>query len=161
MRNGSGLRTGKRNDGTQRGLTLVELVVTVAILAVLATAAVPIARYQVQREKERELRSALLKIRDAIDRFKDAADQGFFIIKIDSLGYPPELKSLVEGVEIQGKKVKFLSEIPVDPMTGLAEWGMRSVEDDPTGNSWGGKNVFDVYTKSQGTALNGTKYSTW
>jgi len=146
---------------SQRGLTLVELVVTFTILAILATAAVPIAHYGIRREKERELRANLLKIRGAIDRYKEAADLGFFIIKIDSLGYPPELKSLVEGVEIQGKKVKFLSQIPIDPITGTADWGMRAVQDDPTSDSWGGQDVYDVFSKSPATALDGTKYSTW
>lgn len=145
----------------QRGLTLVELIVTITILSILAGAALPIARFKVKREKERELRYDLYQMRDAIDAYKDAADRGAFQIKLDSMGYPPDLDTLVDGVEVQGKKVKFLRMIPVDPMTGKNEWGMRSLEDDPHSDSFSGKNVFDVYSKSQGTALDGTKYSEW
>jgi general secretion pathway protein G len=143
------------------GLTLVELIVTVAILSVLASAALPVARFEYKRQKERELRSDLWMMRDAIDRYKDAADRGAFQIKLDSQGYPPDLDTLVNGVEVQGKKLKFLRRIPVDPMTGKAEWGLRSMQDDPDSESWGGQNVFDVYSKSDGTALDGTKYKTW
>lgn len=146
---------------TERGLTLVELVVTVAILGILASAAVPIARFKVQRDKERELRRDLWQMRDAIDHYKDAADKGAFQTKVDSQNYPPDLPTLVNGVDVQGKKLKFLRRIPVDPMTGKAEWGMRSMQDDPDSDSFGGQSVFDVYSKSQGTALDGTKYSTW
>ena len=145
----------------ERGLTLVELIVTVTILSILAGAALPIARFKVKREKERELRRDLWEMRDAIDHYKDAADKGAFQIKLDSQGYPPDLETLVNGVDIQGKKVKFLRHIPVDPMTGKAEWGYRSMRDDPTSDSYGGQSVFDVYSKSQGTALDGTKYSDW
>jgi len=145
----------------EAGLSLVELIVTVAILAVLATVAVPVARFRVQREKERELRYDLWQMRDAIDHYKDAADRGGFQVKIDSQGYPPDLETLVNGVDVQGKKVKFLRRVPVDPMTGKAEWGLRSMQDDPKGDSWGGQNVFDVYSKSQRTAMDGTKYSEW
>jgi general secretion pathway protein G len=145
----------------EAGLTLVELIVVVAILSVLATAAVPIARFQVKREKERELRRDLWEMRAAIDRYKDAADKGAFQVKADSLGYPPDLDTLVKGVDVQGKKVRFLRRIPVDPMTGTADWGMRSNQDDPDSDSFGGQNVFDVYSKSQNTAMDGTKYSTW
>ena len=147
--------------GSEAGLTLVELIVTVAILGILASAAVPIARFKVQREKERELRRDLWEMRDSIDHYKDAADKGAFQIKLDSQGYPPDLEELVKGIDVQGKKVKFLRKIPVDPMTGKPEWGMRSMQDDPTGDSFGGQSVFDVYSKSQGTALDGTKYTTW
>jgi len=145
----------------ERGLTLVELIVTVAILSILATAAVPLARFQVKREKERELRYDLWMMRDAIDKYKDAADRGAFQIKLESQGYPPDLETLVNGVDVQGKKLKFLRKIPIDPMTGQADWGLRSMQDDPDSNSWGGQNVFDVYSKSDGTGLDGTKYSTW
>ena len=148
-------------NGREAGLTLVELIVTVAILGILASAAVPIARFKVQREKERELRYDLWQMRDAIDHYKDAADKNAFQIKLDSQGYPPDLEELVKGVDIQGKKVKFLRRIPVDPMTGKAEWGLRSMQDDPDSDSFGGQNVFDVYSKSDGTALDGTKYNTW
>ena len=145
----------------ESGLTLVELIITVAIVSILAMAAVPIARFQVKREKERELRRDLWEMRDAIDHYKDAADKGAFQVKMDSLGYPPDLQTLVDGVEVQDKKVKFLRRIPIDPMTGSAEWGLRSNQDDADSDSFGGQNVFDVHTKSDGTALDGTKYSTW
>jgi general secretion pathway protein G len=145
----------------ERGLTLVELIVTVAILAILATAAVPVARFRVKREKERELRRDLWEMRDAIDHYKDAADRGAFQTKVDSMNYPPDLETLVNGVDVQGKKVKFLRRIPVDPMTGSAEWGMRSMQDDPDSDSFGGQSVFDVYSKSPDTALDGTKYKDW
>jgi general secretion pathway protein G len=143
------------------GLTFVELIVTVTILSILAMAAVPVARFMVKRQNERELRRDLWMIRDGIDKYKDAADRGAFQTKVDSQGYPPDLQALVTGVDVQGKKLKFLRRIPVDPMTGKAEWGMRSMQDDPDSDSFGGQSVFDVYSKSQGTALDGTKYSTW
>jgi general secretion pathway protein G len=145
----------------ERGLTLVELIVTVAILSILASAAVPIARFEVKRQNERYLRYDLWTMRDAIDHYKDAADKNAFPIKIDSQGYPPDLETLVNGVEVQTKKVRFLRAIPVDPMTGKAEWGLRSMQDDPKSDSYGGDSVFDVYSKSTGTALDGTKYSDW
>jgi general secretion pathway protein G len=143
------------------GLTLVELIVTVAILAILASAAIPVARFQVKRAKERQLRTDLWQMRDAIDKYKDAADKNAFQTKVDSQNYPPDLDTLVNGVDVQGKKVKFLRKIPVDPMTGQADWGERSMQDEATSTSWGGQNVFDVYSKSQGTALDGTKYADW
>ncbi len=145
----------------ERGLTLVELIVTVAILTILASAAFPVARFQVKRQNERLLRYDLWTVRDAIDKYKDAADRGAFQTKVDSQNYPPDLETLVNGVDVQGKKLRFLRQIPVDPMTGHAEWGMRSMQDDPDSDSYGGQSVFDVYSKSQGTALDGTKYSTW
>src|SRR5580692_7742017 len=146
---------------SERGLTLIELIVTVSILAILASAAVPVARFKVKREKERVLRRDLWEMRDAIDHYKDAADKGAFQVKVDSLGYPPDLETLVNGVDVQDKKLKFLRRIPTDPMTGTADWGLRSNQDDADSDSFGGQNVFDVHTKSQGTALDGTKYSTW
>jgi general secretion pathway protein G len=145
----------------ERGLTLVELIVTVAILSILASAALPVARFQVKRQNERYLRYDLWMMRDAIDHYKDAADRNAFQVKLDSQGYPPDLETLVNGVDIQGKKVKFLRRIPVDPMTGKAEWGLRSMQDDPNSTSYGGQSVFDVYSKSQGTAMDGTKYADW
>jgi general secretion pathway protein G len=148
-------------SASERGLTLVELIVTVAILSVLASAAIPVARFQVKRQNERFLRYDLWMMRDAIDHYKDAADKNAFQIKLDSQGYPPDLETLVNGVDVQGKKVKFLRRIPVDPMTGKAEWGLRSMQDDPKSDSYGGQSVFDVYSKSTGTALDGTKYSDW
>jgi general secretion pathway protein G len=148
-------RTGKR------GVTLIELVVAITILLILTSAALPIARTRIKRERERELRRDLWEMRDAIDRYKDAADRGAFQIKVGSEGYPPDLETLVNGVDVQGKKVRFLRRIPVDPMTGAPEWGLRAMQDDPNSTSWGGQNVFDVYTKAEGTALDGTKYSEW
>jgi len=157
MRNSPPIRVRRQ----ERGLTLIELLVTVTILAILASAAVPLARFKVKREKERELRRDLWEMRDAIDHYKDAADKGAFQTKVDSQNYPPDLETLVKGVDVQAKKVKFLRRIPVDPMTGQAEWGMRSMQDDPKSDSFGGQSVFDVYSKSMGTALDGTKYSDW
>ena len=145
----------------QSGMTLVELVVAIAIMAILATGVLPITRTVVKREREKELRAALWEMRDAIDRYKDAADRGAFQIKLGSEGYPPDLDTLVKGVDVSGKTVRFLRRIPVDPMTHSTEWGMRSMQDEPTSESWGGQSVFDVYTKSQGTALDGTKYADW
>ncbi|MGD0799962.1 MAG: type II secretion system protein [Terracidiphilus sp.] len=145
----------------ERGLTLIELIVTVTILSILASAAVPIARFQVKRQNERYLRYDLWMLRDAIDKYKDAADKNAIQTKVDSQGYPPDLETLVNGVEIQTKKVKFLRHIPIDPMTGKAEWGLRSMKDDPKSDSYSGDSVFDVYSKSTGTALDGTKYSDW
>jgi general secretion pathway protein G len=158
------MRNAERNTrdiAPDAGLTLVELIITVAIIGILATMAVPVARFQVKREKERELRRDLWEMRDAIDRYKDAADKGGMQLKADSMGYPPDLQTLVDGVDIQTKKVRFLRAIPVDPMTKTAEWGLRSNQDDADADSWGGQNVFDVYSKSEGTAIDGTKYSTW
>jgi general secretion pathway protein G len=158
MRTETPIRTVPRHE---RGLTLIELIVTVAILSILAGAAVPVTMFTVKRNNERELRRDLWEMRDAIDHYKDAADMHAFQTKVDSQNYPPDLETLVNGVDVQGKKVKFLRKIPTDPMTGKAEWGLRSMQDDPTSDSYGGQSVFDVYSKSQGTALDGTKYSTW
>jgi len=145
----------------QRGFTLIELIVATAILLILTGLAIPLVRVTIQRERERELRYDLWQMRDAIDRYKDAADRGAFQIKVGSEGYPPDLETLVTGVDVAGKKLKFLRKIPIDPMTGQAEWGMRSMQDDATSDSWGGQNVFDVYSKSQGTALDDSKYKDW
>ena len=144
-----------------RGFTLLELIIATAILVILSTMAVPLARLTITREKERMLRADLWELRDAIDRYKDAADRGGFQTKVDSQNYPPDLETLVKGVDVQGKKVRFLRKIPVDPMTGTTEWGLRSMQDDPDSDSWGWQSVFDVYTKSQGTGLDGTKYKDW
>jgi general secretion pathway protein G len=145
----------------QLGFTLVELIVATAILVILTSLAVPMARVAIKRERERELRHALWEMRDAIDRYKDAADRGAFQIKVGSEGYPPDLDTLVKGVDVGGKKVRFLRRLPVDPMTGTEEWGTRSLQDDPDSDSGSGDNVFDVFTKSQGTALDGTQYKDW
>ncbi len=145
----------------ERGLTLVELIVTCFILAILATAAVPLARFEIKRQNERQLRYDLWEMRGAIDKYKDAADRGAFQTKVDSQNYPPDLETLVKGMDVQGKKLRFLRKIPIDPMTKQAEWGVRSMQDDPETGSSGGQNVFDVFSKSTGTALDGTKYSTW
>ncbi|HEV3307969.1 MAG TPA: type II secretion system protein [Candidatus Sulfotelmatobacter sp.] len=153
------LRTTKKKE---RGFTLLELVMATVILSVLSLMAVPLARLTIQREKERHLRVALWQMRDAIDRYKSDADRDFFQVKVDSMGYPPDLETLVKGVEIRGGiKYRYLRSIPVDPMTNSKEWGFRSNQDDPDSDSWGGQGVFDVYTKAQGTALDGTKYKDW
>ena len=145
----------------QNGFTLIELIVATAILSILVGAAFPLVRITIYREREHELREDLWMIRDAIDRYKDAADRGAFQTKVGSDGYPPDLDTLVNGVDVQGKKLKFLRKIPIDPMTNNTDWGMRSMQDDPDSDSYGGQSVFDVYSKSQGTGLDGTKYSTW
>jgi general secretion pathway protein G len=145
----------------QAGFTLIELIVATTILAILCGMAVPLARVTIKREKERELRHGLWEMRDAIDRYKDAADRAAFQIKVGSEGYPPDLDTLINGVDVNGKKLKFLRRIPIDPMTGGTDWGLRSMQDDPASDSWDGNNIFDVYTKSQGTALDGTKYKDW
>ena len=154
-----GARAGKQQ--LQRGLTLVELIVAITILMILTGAAVPIVRVRILRDKEQLLRRDLWEMRDAIDRYKDAADRGAFQIKVGTEGYPPDLQTLVDGVDANGKKIRFLRRIPVDPMTGQSDWGMRALADDPDSDSWGGQNVFDIFSKSQGTALDGTKYKDW
>jgi len=158
MKQAQPIRTGSPHE---RGMTLVELIVTTTILAILAATAFPVVRFEVKRQNERQLRYDLWMMRDAIDKYKDAADRGAFQIKLDSQGYPPDLDTLVNGVDVQTKKVKFLRKIPIDPMTGNTDWGLRSMQDDPNSQSWGGQSVFDVYSKSTGTALDGTKYSDW
>ncbi len=149
----------------QAGLTLIELIVAFTIMLILTTMALPLARVKVRREKERELRYAQREIRSAIDRYKDASDRGILPPgKLESEGYPPDLQTMVDGVKKAGTvdtKVRFLRRVPRDPMTKQAEWGMRSVQDDPAAQSWGGQNVFDIYSKSMDTALDGTKYSDW
>jgi general secretion pathway protein G len=146
----------------QRGVTLLEMIVVITILLVLMGAAVPVVKISVKRAKETELRRDLWEMRAAIDRYKDAADKNAFRTKLGSEGYPPDLDTLVNGEDVAGgKKIRFLRRVPVDPMTGNKDWGLRAMKDDPTSDSWGGENVFDVYSKSTGTALNGTKYKDW
>jgi general secretion pathway protein G len=147
------------------GFTLIELIVTVFIVSILVGVAVPLARNSIKRDKEVALREALRELRTAIDRYKDASDLGRIPMKLDTEGYPEKLQVLVDGVDLNGtvgKKLKLLRRIPIDPMTNSTEWGLRSYQDDPkNSSSWGGQDVFDVYTKSQGTALDGTKYKDW
>jgi general secretion pathway protein G len=191
------------------GLTLIELILACAILLILSSAAMPIARMTVRRQKESELRRDLREMRTAIDRYKDAADKNLIQTEVGSQGYPPDLQTLVDGVTISSAgspggisasalagasstsqfgsvgtmggtsqlgsllgqagqalsstptKVRFLRKIPIDPMTGKADWGLRAVQDDADSDSWGGSNVFDVYSQSQATASDGTKYSAW
>ena len=151
-----------------RGYTFIELVVVTTILLVLASAVLPLAKVTAQRTREAELRRALREMRTAIDKFKDAADQGLIgslEIKVGSENYPPDLDTLVEGVtaanDPTGRKLKFLRRVPIDPMTRSTEWGRRSYQDKPDSTRWGGQNVFDVYSTSDGTALDGTKYKDW
>ena len=150
---------------SQAGLSLIELIVAFSILALLCTMAVPLARYKVKRDKERDLRWALHEIRTAIDKYKDDAEAGKLGPgKIDAFNYPDSLEILVEGVKLAGKvdtKVKYLRRIPKDPITNTFDWGKRSMQDDPKSTSWGGQNIFDVYTKSTETGTDGTPYSEW
>ena len=149
---------------SQAGLTLIELILACGILLILSSAALPIARYAVVREKEAILRHNLDEIRGAIDRYKDAADHQAIKVEIGTEGYPPDLETLVTGVKLGNegdKKIAFLRKIPIDPMTGRADWGLRAVQDDPDSTQWGGKDVFDVYSQSTATAMDGTKYSDW
>jgi general secretion pathway protein G len=142
----------------------VELMASITIILLLTAVALPLARLQIQRAKEVELRRDLRQVREAIDHFKDFADRGMIPVKADTFGYPPDLQTLVDGVALKGSataKYKFLRKVPVDPMTDTPDWGMRSMQDDPDSRSWGGENVFDVYSKSDATALDGTKYSDW
>ena len=146
------------------GTTLLELVVACAILLLLATVALPLQRATLIRNREARLHYDLRSMRDAIDRYKDAADKNLIQVKAGTEGYPPDLETLVKGVQLAGaadRHVRFLRQIPVDPMTGTTNWGLRSAQDDPDTTSWGGQDVFDVFTTSAGTALDGTKYSDW
>jgi general secretion pathway protein G len=152
----------------ENGYTFIELLVVVTILLVLASAVMPLAQVVSQRQREAELRRSLREMRTALDQFKNAVDQGRIPtteLEPGSEGYPPDLETLVEGVsaanDASGRKLKFLRRVPVDPMTGSTEWALRSYQDSPTSQSWGGQNVFDVYTKFNGTALDGTKYQDW
>ena len=152
-----------------KGFTLTEMIVTVAILAVLSATAIPLAKTAVKREKEIQLRRSLRIMREAVDAYKKLADENKFEFDEDTNGYPPDLETLVEGFEItesqEGEEsikiVKLLRRIPLDPMTNSSDWGLRSYQDDIDSDYWGGENVYDVYTKSVGTALDGTKYRDW
>ncbi len=145
------------------GFTLVEMIAAMTIMLLLTTIALPVAGIVVRREKEQELREDLRMMRNAIDRYKDFADRGMIPVEMDTYGYPPTLETLVKGVPLKGSKdrYKFLRKIPVDPMTGNTDWGLRSMQDDPDSGSWGGQDVFDVYSKSQGVGLNGVPYADW
>jgi len=152
----------------ERGYTFVELLVVATLVLLLASVAMPLAKVTATRQREAELRYALREMRTAIDKFKDAADAqqiGSLEIKAGSEGYPADLQQLVDGVAVQndatGRKLKFLRRIPIDPMTGTAEWGLRAAGDNPDAKTWGGGNVYDVYSKSDGKALNGSKYKDW
>jgi general secretion pathway protein G len=152
----------ERSARGTRGFTLLELIVTAAILSLLSLLAVPLAKVTIQREKEKQLRQALWEMRDAIDRYKDAADRGAFQTKVDSQHYPPDLETLTTAIDMAGgKKILFLRSIPMDPMTKNKEWGLLSMDDDPSSDSWGGQHVFDVYSKSDGIGLDGRKYRDW
>jgi general secretion pathway protein G len=166
----------------KRGFTLAEMLITLTILAILAAAVMPLAKVAVKREKEIELRRNLRLLREAIDAYKKMADEKKFEVEEDTEGYPPDLDTLVKGVEMSGgqttasapgtrpaptktgdekKIIKFLRRIPRDPMTDSLDWGLRSYQDEPDDDVWGGENVYDVYTKSMGTALDGSKYRDW
>ena len=158
------MRAREPRVSSQKGLTLLELILTCAILLILSSAALPIAKYAVVREKEAILRHNLDEIRDAIDRYKDAADHQAIRVDIGTEGYPPDLQTLVTGVKLGNsgdKKIVFLRRIPIDPMTGRTDWGLRAIQDDPDSKHWSGKDVFDVYSQSTATAMDGTKYSDW
>ena len=154
----------QRRIGRCAGMTLLELIIACSILMVLSSMALPAFRYTVIRQKEAELHYDLRTMRDSVDRYKDLADQHKFRTEVGSENYPPDLDTLVKGVQLgagDDKRLRFLRKVPVDPMTGQADWGLRCVSDDADSTSWCGKNVFDVYSKSTGTALDGTKYSDW
>jgi general secretion pathway protein G len=150
------------------GYSFIELLVVSGVLLVLASAVMPLAKLTVQRQREIELRRTLRELRTAIDKYKDAVDQGLIggvDVRAGSEGYPPDLETLVEGVPVvndaTGRKLKFLRRVPLDPMTSSSEWGLRSYQDRPDSTSWGGQNVYDVYTRSTGTGLDGTRYREW
>jgi len=153
-----------RRNEAEDGFTLLELIAAIIIMLLLTSIALPLARLQVQRTREVELRRALRDMRQAIDRYKDYADRGMIPSKAESFGYPPDLETLVKGVPLKGSataRYKFLRKIPVDPTMGSAEWGVRAMQDDPDSRSWNGSNVFDVHSKSEGVALDGTRYADW
>jgi general secretion pathway protein G len=144
---------------------MIELIATIGILLVLSSAAIPMFQMTIQHRKESELRYDLREMRNAIDRYKDDADKNLIRTEVGSQNYPPDLQTLVDGVaaanDATGRKLKFLRRVPIDPMTKGAEWGLRSYQDDPKSTRWGGQDVFDVHTTSEGTGLDGTKYKDW
>jgi general secretion pathway protein G len=159
---------GQRAKGSNGGFTFIEVAIVTAMIAILASAILPLAKVTIQREREVELRRELRDMRTAIDKFKDAADQGKISpgdLPSTADGYPPTLQVLVDGVTVNndstGARLRFLRRIPTDPTTRAAAWGMRSSRDSATSGTWGGQNVFDVYSTNQGRALDGTKYSDW
>jgi len=155
----------KRRNSSEAGMTLLELILACAILLILSSSALPIARFTIVHKREELLSYELREMRDAIDRYKDLADSNKIRVEVGTEGYPPDLETLVNGVKLgtagDDKKIRFLRRIPVDPMTGHPDWGLRAVQDDPDSTSWGGKNVFDVYSKSQATGTDGRRYSEW
>ena len=154
----------RRRPTGSRGFTLVELIATITILALLVGISVPLARNSLKREREEKLRVVLREMRIAIDMYKSAADNGKIEVPVDTEGYPQTLESMVDGVQAlgqAGKYLKFLRRIPIDPMTNSTDWGIRSYQDEPTSQTWGGQNVFDVYSKSDGVAFDGTLYKDW
>ena len=154
-------RTSRKHS---RGFTLIELLATVTILSILVGMALPLARNSLKRDREIELRQNLREVRAALDKYKEAADLMQIEVPTDTEGYPQTLDVLVDGVQLigqAGKTIKFLRKIPIDPMTNSTDWGMRSYQDEPTAQSWGGQNVFDIYTKSDGVAFDGTRYKDW
>ncbi len=161
-------RWAQRGTASEAGYTFVELLIVAAIIIILASAVMPLAKVTATRQREMELHRTLREMRTAIDHYKDAADLGMISpleLKAGAEGYPPDLQTLVDGVtaanDATGRKLKFLRKVPVDPMTHSNEWGMRSYQDEPDTTKWGGQNVFDVYTTFSGTALDGTKYRDW
>jgi general secretion pathway protein G len=153
-----------RDQLSHHGFMLIELIAAMTILLILCTMALPLARNEIIRKREAILREDLRTMREAIDQYKAYTLAGMIPIKVDTFGYPPDLQTLVDGVPVKGTakgKYKFLRKIPIDPMTGTADWGLRAMQDDPDSKSWGGENVFDVYSKSDGTALDGTAYADW
>jgi len=152
------------NRGDRRGFTLIELLATITIMSILVGLSIPLVRNSVKREREIQLRQNLREVRVAIDKFKEASDQGKIEVPTDTEGYPQSLDALVDGVQLlgqAGKNFKALRKVPIDPMTNSTDWGMRSYQDEPTAQSWGGQNVFDVYSKSDGVAFDGTRYKDW
>ncbi len=151
-------------DRRSAGFTLAEMVMVAAVLAILAAVTLPIAKFTSKRSKELDLRQHLRTMRLAVDEYKRYSDSGLIPVDLNTDGYPKKLEILVEGVDVVGqinKKVKFLRRIPVDPMTGKDEWGLRSYQDKPDETSWGGENVYDVYSLSEGVGLNGVPYTKW